>query len=86
MNNPEILLNHIAVRKVDEQLPWTQSFFSTHIKTTISKASKGISLLKYVSMFLPKHTLRGLFKLYIRPHLEYRDAIYQIPAVVFANL
>ena len=54
--------------------------FSAHIKAAISKARKGIGLLKRLSKFLPRHTLNELFKLYVRPHVEYGDVIYHIPA------
>ena len=54
--------------------------FSAHIKSAISKARKGIGLLKYLSKYLPRHTLNELYKLYVRPHLDYGDVIYHIPA------
>ena len=48
--------------------------------SAISKARKGIGLLKYLSKYLPRHTLNELYKLYVRPHLDYGDVIYYIPA------
>ena len=56
--------------------------FSDHIKAAISKARKGIDLLRHLSKFLPGNTLNELFKLHVRPHLEYGDVIYHIPAKV----
>ena len=56
--------------------------FSTHIKSVISNARKGIGLLKYLSKYLPRYTLNELFKLYVRPHLDYGDVIYHIPAKI----
>ena len=56
--------------------------FSAHIKSAISKTRKGIGLLKYLSKYLPKHTLNELYKLYVRPHLDYGDVIYHIPVKV----
>ena len=56
--------------------------FSAHIKSAISKTRKGIGLLKYLSKYLPRHTLNELYKLYVRPHLDYGDVIYHIPAKV----
>ena len=29
---------------------------------------------------MPRHTLNELYKLYVRPHLDYGDVIYHIPA------
>ena len=56
--------------------------FSAHIKSAISKSRKGIGLLKYLSKYLPRHTLNELYKLYVRPHLDYGDVIYHIPEKV----
>ena len=56
--------------------------FSAHIKSAISKTRKGIGLLTYLSNYLPRHTLNELYKLYVRPHLDYGDVIYHIPAKV----
>ena len=56
--------------------------FSAHIKAAISKTRKGIGLLRYLSKYLPRNTLNELFKLYVRPHLDYGDVIYHIPAKV----
>ena len=50
--------------------------FSAHIKSAISKTRRGIGLLKYLSKYLPRHTLNELYKLYVRPHLDYGDVIY----------
>ena len=55
-------------------------YFSAQIKVAIFKTRGGIGPLKYFSKYLPRHTLNELYKLYVRPHLDYGDAIYQIPA------
>ena len=39
-------------------------------------------MLKYLSKYLPRNTLNELYKLYARPHLDYGDVIYHIPAKV----
>ena len=56
--------------------------FSAHIKSAISKTRKGIGLLKYLSKYLPRHTLSEIYKLYVRPHMDYGEVIYHIPAKV----
>ena len=56
--------------------------FSAHIKKTITKSRRGIGLLRYLSKYVPRHTLNELYKLYVRPHLDYVDVIYHIPAKV----
>ena len=35
--------------------------FSAHIKEAISKTRKGIGILKYLSSYLPKHTVNELY-------------------------
>ena len=54
--------------------------FSPHIQASISKTRKGIGLLKRLSKYLPRYTLNELNKLCARPHLDYADIIYHIPA------
>ena len=86
-DHPEILFNNTSVMKVDEHkhlgiILDSNLSFSAHIKSAISKSRKGIGLLKYLSKYLPRHTLNELYKLYVRPHLDYGDVIYHIPAKV----
>ena len=54
--------------------------FYAHIKAAISKTRKGIGMLKFLSRYLPRHTLNELHKLHVRPHLDYGDVIYHTPA------
>ena len=78
-DHPEIFFNSTPVMKVDEH---KHLAISAHIKSAISKSRKGIGLLKYLSKYLPRHTLNELYNLYVRPHLDYGDVIYHIPAKV----
>ena len=87
MNHPKIRFNNIPVMKVDEHkhlgiILDSKLSFSAHIKAAISTKRKGVGLLKYLSKYLPRHTLNELFKLYVRSHLEYGDVIYHIPSKV----
>ncbi len=87
IDHPVILFNNIPVMKVVEHkhlgitLDATLSF-SAHIKAAISKARKGIGMLRFLSRYLPRHTLNELYKLYVRPHLDYGDVIYHNPPKV----
>ena len=36
-------------------------------------------MLKFLSRYLPRHTLNELYKLHVLPHLDYGDAIYHTP-------
>ena len=82
-----ILFNNIPVKKGDEQrhlgiIYDKELSFSAHINSAISGTRKGIGLLKFLSKYLPWHTLNELYKLYLRPHLDYDDVTYHIPAKV----
>ena len=84
-----ILFNNTPVKHVDEHrhlgiILDSKLTFSAHIKAVISKARKGIGMLKYLSGYLPRHTLNELYKLYVRPHLDYGDVIYHIPGKMCA--
>ena len=84
IDHPVILFNNIPVKKVNEHkhlgiILDSKLSFSAHIKCAISKTRKGIGLLKYLSKYLPRHTLSELYKLYVRPHLDYGDVIYHTP-------
>ena len=85
IDHPVLLFNNIPVKKVNEHkhlgiILDSKLSFLPHIKAAISKTRKGIGLLKYLSIYLPRHTLNELYKLYVRPHLDYGDIIYHIPA------
>ena len=45
----------------------------------ISKANKGIGLIKRLYHHLPRHSLLNIYKSFIRPHLDYGDVIYDQP-------
>ena len=53
--------------------------FSAHIQAAINKSRKAIGVLKFMSKYLPRNTLNELYKLYVRPHVDYGDVIYHIP-------
>ena len=50
--------------------------FSKHITESVRKATKGLSLLKYLSKYVSRKVLDMSYKLYVRPHLDYGDVIY----------
>ena len=92
VDHPTIFFNNVPVKKVDEQKHLgivldSKLSFSAHIRAVISKTRKGIGLLKCLSKYLPRQTLNELYKLYVRPHLDYGDVLYHNPAKVceFSN-
>ena len=50
--------------------------FSKHIREAVKNASKGLSLLKYLSKYVSRKVLDMSYKLYVRPYLDYGDVIY----------
>ena len=67
IDHPNILCNNIPVKKVDEHKHLgivldKKLSFSAHIKEAISKTRKGIAVLKYLSSYLPRHTLKLAIK------------------------
>ena len=53
--------------------------FDYHLREQISKANKGIGLIKRLRKFLPRDSLLTIYKSFIRPHLDYGDIIYDNP-------
>ena len=71
-----ILFNGTPVEKVDEHKHLglflnSKLSFAAHINAAISKSRKSISLLKYLSKYLHRHTLNELYKLYVRKVCEF---------------
>ena len=50
--------------------------FKSHIREAILKARKGIGMVKLLSNYVSRNVLDQIYKLYIRPHLDYGDIIY----------
>ena len=53
--------------------------FSHHIKENISKAYRSIGVIKKLQNNLPRQSLLTIYKSFIRPHLDYRDVVYDQP-------
>ena len=84
VNQPPIFFNDVPVKNVQEQkylgtISDSELSFASHIKAAISKSRQGIGMLRFLSKYLPRHTLNEMYKLYVRPHLDYGDVIYHIP-------
>ena len=46
----------------------------------VSKALKGV-VIKYLSSYVPVKTLDQIYKMYVRPHLDFCDVIYHTPKI-----
>ena len=84
MNHPPIFFNDVPVKNFQEQkylgvILDSKLSFTSHIKLITSKSRQGIGMLRFLSKYPPRHTLNEIYKLYVRPHLDYSDVIYHIP-------
>ena len=59
--------------------------FNLHINEKISKANKGIGMIKKLQSELPRKTFINIYKSFVRPHLDYGDIIYDKPVDNFIN-
>ena len=50
--------------------------FKSHIREAIIKARKGIGMIKFLAKYVSRTILDQIYKLYIRPHLDYGDIRY----------
>ena len=83
-NHPTISLNNVQVERttyqkhlgviLDEKLN-----FKEHVDSAISKVNKGISLIKKLSDSLPWKSLATIYKVFLRPLIDYGDIIYDQP-------
>ena len=84
MNLPPIFFNDIPVKKVQEHMQIgitldSRLSFTSHIKAITSKSRQGMGMLRFLSKYLPRHTLNDMYKPYVPPHVDYGDVIYHIP-------
>ena len=61
---------HLGIQ-LDEKLD-----FNAHIKDKISKAYRGIGLIKKLQSKLPRNALLTIYKSFIRPHLGYGNIVF----------
>ena len=49
--------------------------FQSHVREAIIKARKGIGIIRFLSKYVSRDVLDRIYKLYVRPHLDYGDII-----------
>ena len=84
-NHPPLYFNGIEVKREKDHKHLglvldSKLSFAKHINEKLSTARKGIGIIKHLSPYLPLKSRDQLYKMYARPHLDYCDAIYHIPA------
>ena len=65
--------NHLGIT-LDRKLN-----FDHQLKEKISKANKGIGIIRRLYNIIPRALLITIYKFYIRPHLDYADVNYDQP-------
>ena len=56
-------------------LDWCLNFVS-HVREKIISAGRGIGVTRYLSKHVSRDVLDQMYKLYVRPHLDYGNIIY----------
>ena len=52
--------------------------FNSHVREAIIKARRGIGIIRYLSKYVSRDVLDQIYKLYVRPHLDYGDMTLNI--------
>ena len=79
---PTIYFNGIEVKTFDKHkhLDLMRNSFAYHINEKISNTRKILGIIKYLSRFLSVKIHDQIFKIYIRPHLDFCEVIYHLPS------
>ena len=85
--HPSLYFNNQEVRHATDHkhlglILDTKLTFNKHISRKISIAREGIEIIKYMSSYAPKRTLDQIYKIFVRPHLDYCDIIYHLPSLI----
>ena len=84
--HPKIFFNNTEVKTVNEHKHLgltldTKLTFASHIDEKLKKARMGLGIIKTLSRYLSVKTLDQIYKMYIRPHLDFCDVIYHLPCI-----
>ena len=86
VEHPPVFFNGISVKRVHDHKHLGLVFdsklkFTKHINEKVSVARKWIGVIKHVSPYLPVKTLDQIYKMHVRPHLDYCDVIFHTPVI-----
>ena len=84
--HPPLYFNNFEVKRVSDHKHLglvldSKLSFVKHINETVASARKGIGIIKHLAPYLPLKSRDQIYKMYIRPHLDYCDIIFHIPAI-----
>ena len=55
--------------------------FTKHINEKIAIDRKGIGVIKHLAAYLPIKSRDQIYKMHVRPHLDYCDTIFHVPVI-----
>lgn len=78
---PPLNFNGIPVKQVDEtqhlgMILDRNLYFNNHLENKIAKANQGLGVMIQLKKWLSFRVLETIYKLYVRPHLDYGDVLY----------
>ena len=76
-----LLFNNIPVKTVSEtkhlgMVLDSKLSFDSHMNEKLTKANQGLGIMKHLKKWVPHNTLEVIYKMYVRPHLDYGDIVY----------
>ena len=79
--HPPLIFNGSEVVTFDEHKRlgfffYSRLSFARHIKEITMKAHRGVGIIRFMSKYVSRDVLDQMYKLYLRPHLDYGDLIY----------
>ena len=76
----QLLILHVKsiLEKLDEKLN-----FNTHVKEKITKANKGIGVIRKLAHVLPRESLITIYKTFVRPHIMAILSMINLTIVLF---
>ena len=77
--HPPVFFNEAVVKAEHKHLGMildSKLSFQSHVREAIIKAMKGIGIIRFLSKYVSGNVLDQIYKLYVRPHLDYGDIIY----------
>ena len=84
--HPPIYFNNIEVKKVNDHKDLglvleSKLSFTKHINDKIAIAQKGIGIIRHLAAYLTLKSRDQIYKMHLRPYLDYSDIIYHIPII-----
>ena len=85
-NHPPLFFNNVLVASASDHkhlgiILDCKLLLTKHISEKVVKARKGIGIIRHLSFHVPLDVLDQLYKLFVRPLLDYCDFIYHVPAI-----